>query len=79
MHFPPIDPPASASRFAREVSPPARTALSRWDARHGAARPGDVLTLAGGVVMRDLNQNGLVDGHDEPIAPARGALVDVRV
>ncbi len=41
----------------------------------GNARPGDVLALAGGTLMRDLNENGRVDGSD---ARLRGRIVDVR-
>ncbi|MGI8781712.1 MAG: hypothetical protein ACR2L8_16355 [Solirubrobacteraceae bacterium] len=48
----------------------------------GDARPGDVLALAGGALVRDLNANGLADGYDAPLddrAPAlRGTLLDVR-
>ena len=33
-------------------------------ALEGDARPGDVLALAGGALVHDLNENGLVDGVD---------------
>jgi hypothetical protein len=42
----------------------------------GDARPGDVLTLPGGTLVRDLNENGRIDGDD---ARLRGRYVDVRV
>jgi hypothetical protein len=41
----------------------------------GDARPGDVFTLPGGTLVRDVNENGRVDGSD---APLRGRYVDVR-
>ena len=75
---------ASSSRFGRE---PLRAGTGRRYALEGDARPGDVLALAGGALVRDLNENGLVDGLDAHIdvlvgfdsGPAfRGALVDVR-
>jgi hypothetical protein len=64
--------PASSSRFVRE---PARTGVGRPYGLEGDARPGDVLALAGGALMYDLNGNGLTDGWDEPI---RGTLIDAR-
>jgi hypothetical protein len=42
----------------------------------GDARPGDVLTLPGGTLVRDQNENGRVDGEDGRL---RGRYVDVRV
>jgi hypothetical protein len=42
----------------------------------GEARPGDVLTLPGGVLVKDANENGRVDGEDGRL---RGRYVDVRV
>jgi hypothetical protein len=88
MHLPPIhQQQASSSRFTRE---PLRTGLGRRYALEGDARPGDVLALAGGALVRDLNDNGLVDGRDAPAggvdelvggpgsARVRGGLVDVR-
>jgi hypothetical protein len=49
-------------------------------ARHalvGDARPGDVLALAGGALMRDRNTNGLIDGADAPLDAAGDVHVDV--
>jgi hypothetical protein len=75
---------ASSSRFARE---PVRIGLGRRYALEGDARPGDVLALAGGALVRDLNENGLVDGLDAHVdvlvgfefgRARRGGLVDVR-
>ena len=42
----------------------------------GDARPGDVLTLPGGALVKDANENGRVDGEDGRL---RGRYVDVRV
>jgi hypothetical protein len=42
----------------------------------GDARPGDVLTLPGGALVKDANENGRVDGQDGRL---RGRYVDVRV
>jgi hypothetical protein len=85
MHLPPIhQQPASSSRFARE---PVRAGAGRRYGLEGDARPGDVLSLAGGALVRDRNENGLVDGRDEHVdvlagfesgAARRGGLVDVR-
>ncbi|HTE61926.1 MAG TPA: hypothetical protein VK631_16355 [Solirubrobacteraceae bacterium] len=87
MHLPPIhQQQASGSRFSRE---PVRAGMGRRYALEGDARPGDVLTLAGGALVRDLNENGLVDGRDasagvdvlvgfESGRALRGGLVDVR-
>jgi hypothetical protein len=59
----------------------------RRGALAGDARPGDVLALAGGALMRDRNENGLIDGADARLdvlvgvdagGVERGALVDVR-
>jgi hypothetical protein len=70
---------AYTSRGMRESG---HTGLGRRFALEGDARPGDVLVLAGGALVRDLNANGLVDGPDEQLddgAPALlGGLVDVR-
>ena len=71
---------ASSSRFARE---PARTGMGRRYALEGDARPGDVLALAGGALVYDLNANGRVDGVDAIVddrhaAPRYGFLVDLR-
>ena len=63
---------APSSRFMRE---PAGTGVGRRYALEGSARPGDVLALAGGALVTDVNENGLVDGWDEPLT---GRLVDVR-
>jgi hypothetical protein len=67
---------ATEPRFARPLPP----------ALAGDARPGDVLALAGGALVRDVNANGLVDGRDARVDTLagvdagryRGALVDVR-
>jgi hypothetical protein len=81
MHSPPIhQQQASSSRFVRE---PVRAGTGRRYALEGDARPGDVLALAGGALVRDLNENGLADGVDvlagfEPGRVLRGGLVDVR-
>ena len=85
MLLPPIhQQQASSSRFAREHP---RTGLGRPYALEGDARPGDVLALAGGALVRDLNENGLVDGLDAHVdvlvgsesgRAQRGGLVDVR-
>jgi hypothetical protein len=85
MHLPPIhEQPASRSRFVRELR---HAGMGRRYALEGDARPGDVIALAGGALVRDLNENGRVDGSDAHIdvlvgfelgrAP-RGGLVDVR-
>jgi hypothetical protein len=81
MHLPPINQqPASSSRFVRELR---HAGTGRRYVLEGDARPGDVLALAGGALVRDLNENGLVDGVDmlvgrEPGRTLRGGLVDVR-
>jgi hypothetical protein len=84
MHLSPLQQQASGSRFARE---PRHTGLGRRYALEGDARPGDVLALAGGALVRDRNENGLIDGADtrvdvlaglEPGGAQRGVLVDVR-
>ena len=81
MHLPPIhQQQASSSRFARE---PARSGAGRGYALEGDARPGDVLALAGGALVRDRNENGLADGLDVLVGLSsdramRGGLVDVR-
>jgi hypothetical protein len=62
MHLPLIhQQQASGSRFGRE---PLRAGTGRRYALEGDARPGDVLALAGGALVRELNENGLVDGLD---------------
>jgi hypothetical protein len=85
MHLPPIhQQPASSSRFTREHR---HAGTGRRYVLEGDARPGDVLALAGGALVRDLNENGRVDGADahvdllvgyEPGRARRGGLVDVR-
>jgi hypothetical protein len=73
MHLSPIhQQQASGSRFARELR---HAGSGRRYALEGDARPGDVLALAGGAPMYDVNGNGLTDGGD---APVLGSLVDVR-
>ena len=47
--------------------------MGRPYALEGDARPGDVLALAGGALVIDLNGNGLVDGLDEPRCRARSS------
>jgi hypothetical protein len=81
MQIPPIpEQQASAVRFARGQE---RAGMGRRYALEGDARPGDVLALAGGALVRDRNENGLVDGFDalvrEAGAPETCGLVDVRV
>ena len=48
----------------------------------GDARPGDVLSLPGGAIVRDVNVNGLVDGVDDVLRaqtlPGPGRRLDVR-
>jgi hypothetical protein len=71
---------ASIPRFTREQS---ETGVGRWYRLEGDARPGDVLALAGGALVYDRNENGLVDGFDAPMAAedkaaGRGLLLDVR-
>jgi|KBSSwiStaDraftv2_1062776.scaffolds.fasta_scaffold547534_2 hypothetical protein len=48
----------------------------------GGARPGDVLSLPGGAIVRDVNVNGLVDGDDDVLRaqtlPGPGRRLDVR-
>jgi hypothetical protein len=84
MHLSPLQQQASGSRFARE---PRHAGLGRRYALEGDARPGDVLALAGGALVRDRNENGLIDGADSRLdllagldfgGARRGALVDVR-
>ena len=57
----------------------------RDEALAGDARPGDVLALAGGALVRDANANGRVDGGDGRVdelvsthVRTRGILLDVR-
>jgi hypothetical protein len=85
MLHPPIhQQPAFGSRLVREQ---VQTGLGRRYTLEGDARPGDVLALAGGALVRDVNENGLVDNGDsrvdelvgfEPIRALRGGLIDVR-
>jgi hypothetical protein len=56
------------------LTPPPR--VERVVTLAGDARPGDVLTLPGGTLVRDANENGRVDGEDGRL---RGRYVDVRV
>jgi hypothetical protein len=68
-------PPAVAPTPAvAPVTPPAALA--------GDPAPGDVLTLAGGTLVRDANRNGFVDGADSTVRPDRlpwpSLHVDVR-
>jgi hypothetical protein len=69
---------ATNSRSTRETG---ETGVGRRYRLEGDARPGDVIALAGGALVRDVNENGLVDGWDRRVArgaAARGTLVDVR-
>ena len=69
-------PSSPGFRFARE---PGQLGPRRYGLE-GAARPGDVIALAGGALVHDLNANGLVDGHDAVVerAPrALGSAIDV--
>jgi hypothetical protein len=90
MHLSSLQQQASGSRFARE---PRDAGMGRRHALEGDARPGDVLALAGGALVRDRNANGLIDGADarldgadarldvlaiEVAGARRGLLVDVR-
>ncbi len=66
-------------RFTREGGD---TDVGRRYGLEGDARPGDVLALAGGALVYDRNENGLVDGLDAPMAAedraaGRGWLLDV--
>jgi hypothetical protein len=89
MHVAPPQQLANGPRFARDGA----RAAHRYGLA-GDARPGDVLALAGGELVRDRNANGLIDGADARLDVAgvhvdviagvdaggarRGALVDVR-
>jgi hypothetical protein len=81
MLFPLIDQqPVPGSRFTRE---PSATGTGRRYALEGDARPGDVLALAGGALVYDVNANGRVDGLDALVGdadtpPRYGLLVDLR-
>ena len=69
-------PSSPGSRIARE---PGQRGVRR-DELAGSARPGDVITLAGGALVYDVNANGRVDGGDAGIhspAKAQGARIDV--
>jgi hypothetical protein len=61
----------SGSRFQRDV---ARAGTGHGPELEGSARPGDVLVLAGGTIVQDVNENGLVDGFDAVVAGQLGAL-----
>ena len=70
--------PVPGSRFMRE---PSATGTGRRYALEGDARPGDVLALAGGALVYDVNGNGLVDGYDAVLPEDGrrfGTLVDLR-
>ena len=74
---------APSSRDKRDHGPPARTGTGRRYELEGDARPGDVLALAGGALVRDGNRNGVIDGFDAsvgdgPAAGTRGLHVDMR-
>ena len=73
--------PAGGARFADVLA----AELGPDDALAGDARPGDVLALAGGAIVRDVNANGRVDGGDDRVDElvsttlrTRGILLDVR-
>jgi hypothetical protein len=61
----------SGSRFQRDAH---RAAVGRGTELAGSARPGDVLALAGGTLVRDVNENGRVDGFDAVVEGELGAL-----
>jgi hypothetical protein len=71
LHIRPVDvarfardaPDGDTARFARRPEPVWPTPLI------GEARPGDVISLPGGVVMDDVNENGRVDGYDAVARP----------
>ena len=75
-------PPSPGPRFARALEL-SMAGTGRRYALEGDARPGDVVALAGGAVVHDLNANGLADGVDvlaglRSDRVMRGGLVDVR-
>jgi hypothetical protein len=79
MQIHPIHEQASAARVTRGQE---RAGTGRRYALEGDARPGDVLALAGGALVRDRNENGLIDGFDALVGGSaatelRGILVDV--
>jgi hypothetical protein len=53
--------------------------VPRADLLPGDARPGDVLTLAGGLLVRDANANGLADAYDASGRARRRAPIGRRV
>jgi hypothetical protein len=55
----------------RQQQATARIGMGRRYGLEGDARPGDVLALAGGALVRDRNENGLVDGADAPLDAPR--------
>jgi hypothetical protein len=61
----------SGSRFQRDAR---RAGAGRAVELAGSARPGDVLALAGGTLVRDVNENGRVDGFDAVVEGQLGAL-----
>jgi hypothetical protein len=61
----------SGSRFQRELY---RAGTGHGPQLEGSARPGDVIALAGGTLVQDLNENGLVDGFDAVVDGQLGAL-----
>jgi hypothetical protein len=61
----------SGPRFQREVD---RAGTGHGPELAGSARPGDVLALAGGTIVQDLNENGRVDGFDAVVDGQLGAL-----
>jgi hypothetical protein len=77
--------PVDAARLAADAGRFTREPTSGWTRRQelvGDARPGDVLSLAGGAMVRDVNGNGLVDGYDALVRPSRlggpSLRIDVR-
>ena len=76
MLLPPIhQQQAPSSRVTRE---PLRIGLGRRYALEGDARPGDVLALAGGALVRDVNENGLVDNRDTRVDDYDSLEMDVQ-
>jgi hypothetical protein len=72
----PYDAPVPARPPAPDVLPADPSGVQ------GDARPGDVLSLPGGAIVRDVNVNGLVDGDDDVLRaqtlPGPGRRLDLR-
>jgi hypothetical protein len=69
----PITRPVDVARFGRDASAGEHQRFARRPPPEspllGEARPGDVIALPGGAVMRDINENGRVDGYDDVARP----------